>query len=196
MLRHILAYNENPLGRIASCCVTQNVVISSIILDKFRIVSKRHINGLVQERRNSSALAMELRLSCTKLFNSRDVVKNIVSYLSTDPSAGLHIWRAAIANSNSNYFIASKITKYDHWCIAAVPKQIPIRECPSMKTYLRNLCPRRPMFVVSCDSAIGGHSDGSYTCSLYIVSLAVDDVCLTLLDQVTPSIQNDRRDVD
>ena len=26
---------------------------------------KGHINGLVQERRNSSALAMELRLSCT-----------------------------------------------------------------------------------------------------------------------------------
>ena len=25
-----------------------------------------HIDGLVQERRNSSALAMELRLSCTK----------------------------------------------------------------------------------------------------------------------------------
>ena len=25
----------------------------------------RHIDGLVQERRNSSALAMELRLSCT-----------------------------------------------------------------------------------------------------------------------------------
>ena len=27
--------------------------------------SKGDINGLVQERRNSSALAMELRLSCT-----------------------------------------------------------------------------------------------------------------------------------
>ena len=28
-------------------------------------IYKRYINGLVQERRNSSALAMELRLSCT-----------------------------------------------------------------------------------------------------------------------------------
>ena len=27
---------------------------------------REHIEGLVQERRNSSALAMELRLSCTK----------------------------------------------------------------------------------------------------------------------------------
>ena len=30
-------------------------------------LSECHIDGLVQERRNSSALAMELRLSCTNL---------------------------------------------------------------------------------------------------------------------------------
>ena len=35
-----------------------------IILRETRMIED-HVDGLVQERRNSSALAMELRLSCT-----------------------------------------------------------------------------------------------------------------------------------
>ena len=35
------------------------------ILDHKRLDPISYINGLVQERRNSSALAMELRISCT-----------------------------------------------------------------------------------------------------------------------------------
>ena len=39
----------------------QNLIAHWGISDK----DQYHIDGLVQERRNSSALAMELRLSCT-----------------------------------------------------------------------------------------------------------------------------------
>ena len=38
-----------------------------------------HIDGLVQERRNSSALAMELRLSCTNPSIWRTKIMNVFS---------------------------------------------------------------------------------------------------------------------
>ena len=48
---------------------------------------REHINGLVQERRNSSALAMELRLSCTNPWMSCVFLALMVLRLScTNPS--------------------------------------------------------------------------------------------------------------
>ena len=41
---------------------------------------RKHINGLVQERRNSSALAMELCLSCTKPSMSNFVISSVSAY--------------------------------------------------------------------------------------------------------------------
>ena len=46
------------------CCV----VFKTIWL-KVRLLRRSHFDGLVQERRNSSALAMELCLSCTNPSN-------------------------------------------------------------------------------------------------------------------------------
>ena len=55
--------NAHP---VAAIITTAEVAASAAAagLEYFNTV--RHIDGLVQERRNSSALAMELRLSCTK----------------------------------------------------------------------------------------------------------------------------------
>ena len=44
---------------------TEIVELESKIVDILSSLPYAHIEGLVQERRNSSALAMELRLSCT-----------------------------------------------------------------------------------------------------------------------------------
>ena len=44
---------------------------------RVRYVRQAHIDGLVQERRNSSALAMELRLSCTNLSRCPQVILDI-----------------------------------------------------------------------------------------------------------------------
>ena len=41
-------------------------VVCSMAAISFRPKYDKYIDGLVQERRNSSALIMELRLSCTK----------------------------------------------------------------------------------------------------------------------------------
>ena len=43
-----------------------------------KVINNKHIDGLVQERRNSSALALELRLSCTN--SSTSLVDFQVSY--------------------------------------------------------------------------------------------------------------------
>ena len=53
-----------------------------------KYIGKAHIDGLVQERRNSSALAMELRLSCTNPLISRFTV---------------HDWCKSIANTLDIY---------------------------------------------------------------------------------------------
>ena len=48
------------------CVVWPEYVDFAIVMNEVMIAWKQHhIDGLVQERRNSSALAMELRLSCT-----------------------------------------------------------------------------------------------------------------------------------
>ena len=47
-----------------------HVIASADTICRHNLTWQPHINGLVQERRNSSALAMELRLSCTNSFSS------------------------------------------------------------------------------------------------------------------------------
>ena len=57
------------------------------IITKYRISiytdGRRHVDGVVQERRNSSALAMELRLSCT---NPSMLKRSVINYL-TKPTS-------------------------------------------------------------------------------------------------------------
>ena len=47
--------------------ICENVDSTYVRVDKLPPVTQQHIDVLVQERRNSSALSMELRLSCTNL---------------------------------------------------------------------------------------------------------------------------------
>ena len=55
--------NKSPYGCVASYAIDyQSLVLDELILGN---EIKYNIDGLVQERRNSSALAMELHLSCT-----------------------------------------------------------------------------------------------------------------------------------
>ena len=47
-------------------CYKRTPLYNSIL---YQVTTKEHVDGLVQERCNSSALAMELRLSCPKPFD-------------------------------------------------------------------------------------------------------------------------------
>ena len=64
---------------IWKCCLRNGVHFSRPQCVKVHGLTEGHISGLVQERRNSSALAMELCLSCTKPSISQ--LGNVRSYI-------------------------------------------------------------------------------------------------------------------
>ena len=58
---------------------------------------KDKIDGLVQERRNSSALAMELRLSCTNPADGNETALSLLSYHCYNGNS--YICKMALAHS-------------------------------------------------------------------------------------------------
>ena len=107
---HCLLSPERPLNLITHplthpdwCtmkCFLMSILVKSDCFNK--TVLYQYIAGLVQERRNSSALAMELRISCTNLSILPSQVPQCYLYPGKSPSSTLCCHWEAPCNDTRN----------------------------------------------------------------------------------------------
>ena len=67
--------------------ITEDAIIAALLFNVRLVILEGYVNGLVKERRNSIANALELRLSCTKSTMSRVVGSNPTSHPHTNGSS-------------------------------------------------------------------------------------------------------------